>query len=351
MRRRRGASALAGLAFVAVAGACSSFGSSSGDAPGGNDAQADVTPATDGGVDAVATDAATDAAPVVVVSGPVVNGVAASETTLYWTEQSGHVHRADLDGKNDAAFGPGNGNPTVIVIHKNGSVYWIEHGAAQRGLYKAALDGSGAAPVHALLDASAPNLDWLTATDNYLVTASASSAPSDGQLVWFDPQGNVAADAGGLNNPQGVAAADGNQVIWSESSSLDVYLAGPSAPRQATFATNLSDPRGVAYANGYGYWTRYNGNAIERAKPGGPIETLSGGAQPFGIAAAGGDAYWLEAGTGVLRRFREGGATTTIATGLTLTTINGQPPYGPQVAITSSWVFFVASTQILRLPR
>jgi hypothetical protein len=222
---------------------------------------------------------------------------------VYWTDNSGNVSRANLDGT-----GVSNGfyaSPTgSFGIASNGQqLYWSVQTFDDNHIRRANIDGSGATRFLNIFGAYG-----LAATNSNLYWAGLLGN-SVGRYGLVAP-GNLTQ---GLVSPALNAysvAVDSNYIYWTNSSELNgqgsigrASLDG--AVKQPNFIPNLTNPRGVTVDDGHVYWTNFGSNApgpgtIGRANLDGSNPDngfITGASNPIGIAVNGTHIYWANFGS------------------------------------------------------
>ena len=181
----------------------------------------------------------------------VVSAVLAAraDAYVYWTNDTGTIGRANLDGSNvDQAFITGPAEPFGVAVDAN-HVYWADHD--QDSIGRANIDGTSV------------DEDFIAATNPQGVAVNAS------HIYWTND--TVGVDTIGRANVDGTAVDQ--DFITSGDITFDI-------------ANNAS----------HIYWANYSGSAIGRANLDGtgvaPTLIPSPGDDPQGVAVGGGRVYW-----------------------------------------------------------
>lgn len=222
-----------------------------------------------------------------------------SEAYVYWTDDSGNVSRANLDGT-----GVSNGFYTSISgqltgIATNGQqVYW--NNFTDNRLSRANVDGSGLNPFFLTVF----NAYGLAAAGNVLYWASFSGS----SVSRFDPSGSPTLTQGLVSItptafPYSVAV-DSTYIYWANANELNGQGSIGRARLDGTevnpsFIPNLTDPRGVAVNGNHVYWTSFGTGTIGRANLDGSAPNnsfITGASNPIGLAVNGTHVYWANYG-------------------------------------------------------
>lgn len=267
----------------------------------------------------------------------VLAGIAATETTVYFTEQGvGQLVAVPLAGGATVVLFNGMGAPSGVAV-SNGDVYWCEH--SKRLLRRVPVSSPGASPTDNLFQ----NGPFLVAPTVVGVVVGASSVSDAGtspgeidQFTTLNPPITTAAD-----NPLGVASS-AQDIYWTESSIGRIGHAKLGVAAADAFASNEGDCRSIA-ADAQGvYWTRPSVSKV-RAKlvnSSGVIDLAAGEIGPSSLATDPTHVYWVSS-LGQIRRIkRTAGATVeTVVDGFApITDIHFQ-----SLALTKDYVVWLTS--------
>jgi hypothetical protein len=264
-------------------------------------------------------------------------GIAATETTVYFTEQGvGQLVAVPLAGGATVVLFNGMGAPSGVAV-SNGDVYWCEH--SKRLLRRVPVSSPGASPTDNLLQKGpfiiAPTVTGVVVGASSVTDAGTSPGEID-QFTSFNPPIVSAAD-----NPLGVAAS-AQDIYWTESSIGRIGHAKLGVGASDAFASNEGDCRSIA-ADAQGvYWTRPSVSKV-RAKlvnSSGVIDLAAGEVGPSSLATDPTHVYWVSS-LGQIRRIkRTAGATVeTVVDGFApITDIHFQ-----SLALTKDYVVWLTS--------
>ena len=212
------------------------------------------------------------------------SGIAVDAHFVYWANNTlGTIGRANLDGSApDPSFITGASQPSGVAVD-SGHIYWTNEGTNTIG--RANLDGTGA-------------------NQGFIATGNSPEgiAVDSGNIYWANNGGGTIERAtlagGGLTNfvngldaPNGVAL-DSTYVYWADFGHGSIGRA-PIGGISSTndFINGLNQPSAVAVDAGHVYWTSFPGNAVGRANldgSGAASSFISGASGPNGIAVDGG---------------------------------------------------------------
>jgi hypothetical protein len=281
-------------AALALDFACSAFGTASDHgtaAPSeGGLEDGDASPALDAGGPGDGDGSARVVA-LVTPDTPPVTGVAATESYVYWTEgTSGVVGRMALDGGSRTIFDTPKGAPGDILVTDN-AVFWSNDN--QPGaLYRAGLDGSGAAPFWNAGDAYPHAL---------AITSESVVVLTEDTLFWLDRNnGTVVAQTNpalqNLDSPFGLATY-AETAYWTESGSASghVWVATTNDPKSYALAANQANPEQIAVYQDTFAWISNADESVSVAKAGVNVTATSTHTQgsPIGVAADASGVYVL----------------------------------------------------------
>jgi hypothetical protein len=307
-----GCSTIASMLFGSAVVACSYSYAESGAADGG----AVPVPPDEGGLDGALRDddaaPMPDAAPLVLASGHfALSGIAASESTVYFTEQGkGGVHSVPIDGNGPelllTALG---GTPSSIAL-VGGELFWTD--LKSNTLNRVSTGGGDASSVSRPINEP---LRALAAAANGIVVA-VTDGTNTGQVQHYTLGFSGVATVPAVVNPFGVALF-GASVFWTESGAGTVARGSFGDSSRVTISTSEIDAQSIA-ADALGvYWTRPAMLDV-RAKLAGSagISTIASQEDsPSSIAADGTSIYWIS-NTGIRRaRAHSPGKVETMATG------------------------------------
>jgi hypothetical protein len=197
-------------------------------------------------------------------------GVAADATHVYWVNMGdGTVRRRPktLMG-NIEEIANGQGQPSVIALHPFlNQVYWATYSPLK--ILRAPSAGGNVTPVYE------PN--WLANAEGLVVT--------DNHLFWTN-------DSTEFSEP-----------MFEMVGRVDNTFATSYAP----LAENQAEPRGIAYHDGFIYWTSITASAVRRiaynAAPGTMSQLVHGGGkEPYAVAADDTHVYWGEHQAAIVAR-------------------------------------------------
>lgn len=178
------------------------------------------------------------------IQDPYGIAIDADNSKVYWGDDNGHVSRCNLDGtgKQDIVTIDGGGIRAVAIDQTNDKLYYYD--VMNNNLYKANLDGTGAAVIlngyygYALaVDEKNGKLYFDAQTDDETVSALyyANLDGSNPTLI-DDTKSRI----------YGIAIDNENsKVYWSGRDTYEIYKANLNGTGRETLATDLGSPRGI----------------------------------------------------------------------------------------------------------
>ena len=199
-------------------------------------------------------------------------------TKIYWAENGGTVHRADLDGSNNEDLGVGSNAWGLAVDDVNGKIYWTDFSGGTIGWSD--LDGSN--PETILTGLSSPSGVAIDAANNHLYYIEASTikrADLDGS--------NVSTLVTGVSGGSDIALdLTNSHMYWTEFYD-DAVMRADLDGNTVTPLVSTTDPTGIALdvPNNKIYWGLYNSGKFQMADldGGNAVDLETGLNQPIGI--------------------------------------------------------------------
>ena len=215
---------------------------------------------------------------------PGTRGIALDVTSgkMYWTDVSGKIQRANLDGSDVEDVITGLSEPSAIALDvAAGKMYWTVFGDGPRKIQRANLDGSnvenlvtglvGSSGI--ALDVAAGKMYW---TDLFRIQRANLDGSNVENLVTGSFFSAIALDV------------SNNKMYWSKTvGAANIQRANLDGSKVEDLVTGLDAPLGLALdvAGGKMYWTDLNADKIQRANlDGSNLETLFTDQNASGIA-------------------------------------------------------------------